>query len=574
MTDEKITAQVRSAVELRPEQVLALEAALSDKLGKPVRVEADVDAALLGGLHISAEGLVFDSSVKKRLGDMKHRASLRGADILESIQGYTPRLRAEEVGSVIQVGDGIVRVSGLRSAMSGELLAFANGARAIALNLDRDSIGAVLMGSDSLVKEGDEVRATGRVAEAPVGDALLGRVVDALGQPIDEKGSIPYSATRRIERVAPGVIERREVDTPLQTGIKAIDVLVPIGRGQRELIIGDRQTGKTALCVDTILNQKGKNVLCVYVAIGQKASTVARIVRTLTEHGAMAYTTVVAATASDSASLQYIAPYAGCAIAEEWMERGRDVLIVYDDLSKHAVAYRALSLLLRRPPGREAYPGDVFYLHSRLLERAACLSHARGGGTLTALPVIETLEGDISAYISTNVISITDGQIYLESELFHEGIRPAINPGFSVSRVGGAAQIPAMKKIAGPLRIELAQYRELAAFVQFGSDLSQDTLDRLKQGERIVEILKQPQYRPMPVERQVLILYVLTNRHLSDVYVENVQKFQTDFLDFIEERHGAIAGEIREKKEIDEALEERLKAAIAEFKEVTVPCHP
>ena len=562
MTDERTLARVLSAVELRPEQIAALEAALSHRLGKPVEVAAGVVPALLGGLYISVEGQVFDGSVKRRLEELKSRAKAK-----LPIEKYTPQLRAEEVGSVIQVGDGIVRVSGLQSAMSGELLEFAGGARAIALNLDRDSIGAVLMGSDSLVKEGDEVRATGRVAEVPVSDAMLGRVVNALGQPIDEKGDIPYEATRRIERVAPGVIERREVDTPLQTGIKAIDVLVPIGRGQRELIIGDRQTGKTALCVDTIINQKGKNVLCVYVAIGQKASTVARIVRTLTETGSMDYTTIVAATASDSASLQYIAPYAGCAIAEEWMEQGRDVLICYDDLSKHAVAYRALSLLLRRPPGREAYPGDVFYLHSRLLERAACLSEERGGGTLTALPVIETLEGDISAYISTNVISITDGQIYLESELFNDGIRPAINPGFSVSRVGGAAQIKAMKKIAGPLRIELAQYRELAAFVQFGSDLSQDTLDRLKQGERIVEILKQPQYKPMPVEQQVLILYVLTNRYLTDVYVENVQKFQADFLRFIDEQHADIAEEIRVKKEIGEALEERLRKAIGEFKE-------
>jgi len=397
---------------------------------------------------------------------------------------------------------------------------------------------------------------------------MLGRVVDALGRPIDQKGAVNASHQRKIERVAPGVIEREEIDTPLQTGIKAIDVLVPIGRGQRELIIGDRQTGKTALCVDTILNQAGKDVLCVYVAIGQKASTVSRIVNTLEENGAMDYTTIVAATASDSASLQYIAPYAGCAIAEEWMEQGRDVLIVYDDLSKHAVAYRALSLLLRRPPGREAYPGDVFYLHSRLLERAGRLSKARGGGSLTALPVIETLEGDISAYIPTNVISITDGQIYLETELFHDGIRPAINPGFSVSRVGGAAQIAAMKRIAGPLRIELAQYRELAAFVQFGSDLSQDTLDRLRQGERIVEILKQPQYRPMPVEKQVLILYVLTNRYLTDIPVEQVRKFQNDFLDYIDERHPAIPEEIRAKKIISEALEEQIKEAIDEFKQM------
>jgi len=391
-------------------------------------------------------------------------------------------------------------------------------------------------------------------------------VVNALGQPLDKKGAIAYTATRKIERIAPGVITRQEVSVPLQTGIKAIDALVPIGRGQRELIIGDRQTGKTAICLDTIINQKGKNVLCIYVAIGQKASTVARIIRTLTEHGAMEYTTIVSATASDSAPLQYIAPYAGCAMGEEWMEAGKDVLIVYDDLSKHAVAYRALSLLLRRPPGREAYPGDVFYLHSRLLERAACMSEAYGGGSLTALPIIETLEGDISAYISTNVISITDGQIYLETELFNDGIRPAINPGFSVSRVGGAAQTKAMKRIAGPLRIELAQYRELAAFAQFGSDLSKDTLERLRHGERIVEILKQPQYRPIPVDKQVLLLYVLINKHLSDVPVPKVREFEKDFLAFIDKYHGDITDEIKSTGDITPELENKINSAIETFK--------
>jgi len=547
---EKAQARVVSAVQMKPEQIAGLTAALSKRLGKPVEVLPEVDASLLGGLYIHVDGLVMDSTVRRQLRDPEG-----------------PKLRVTEVGTVIQAGDGIVRVQGLPGAMSGELLELDGDLQAIALNLDSDSIGAVLMGPDAQVREGGEVRATGRVAEVPVGDALLGRVVDALGRPIDDKGSIACKATRKIERVAPGVIERREIDTPLQTGIKAVDVLVPIGRGQRELIIGDRQTGKTALCVDTIINQKDKNVLCVYVAIGQKASTVARIVKTLEETGAMGYTAVVAATASDSPSLQYIAPYAGCAIAEEWMEQGHDVLIVYDDLSKHAVAYRALSLLLRRPPGREAYPGDVFYLHSRLLERAAAMSHARGGGSLTALPVIETLEGDIAAYIPTNVISITDGQIYLETELFNDGIRPAINPGFSVSRVGGAAQIKAMKRIAGPLRIELAQYRELAAFVQFGSDLSQDTLDRLRQGERIVEILKQPQYKPMPVEQQVLILYVLTNRHLSDIPVNQVRRFQNEFLAHIAESHSDITEEIREKQEISESLKQKLDDAIDGFKE-------
>ena len=488
------------------------------------------------------------------------------AEIKKQVKAFSSNLTATETGTVIQVGDGIVRVDGLQGAMNGELLELSGGAYAIALNLDSGSIGAVLMGSDTQVKEGDEVRATGSVAEVPVGEAMLGRMVNALGQPIDKKGEISFTATRRMERIAPGVITRREISEPLQTGIKAIDVLVPIGRGQRELIIGDRQTGKTALCIDTIINQKDKNVLCVYVAIGQKASTIARIAKTLSEKGAMEYTTIVAATASDSASLQYMAPYAGCAIAEEFMEAGKDVLIVYDDLSKHAVAYRALCLLLRRPPGREAYPGDIFYLHSRLLERAACMSEEYGGGSLTALPIIETLEGDISAYISTNVISITDGQIYLEAELFNDGIRPAINPGFSVSRVGGSAQVKAMRKIAGLLRIELAQYRELAAFVQFGSDLSKDTLERLNHGERIVEVLKQPQYSPMPVEKQVLMMYVLTNKYLSDVSTEQVQNFQRDFLTFIDEYHRDIADDIREKKDISEVTQQKIKTAVDEFK--------
>ena len=496
--------------------------------------------------------------------------------IKNRIKDYSPQISVTEVGTVAGVGDGIVRIAGLQGAMSGELLEISCGGNsggrnpgtinAIALNLDADGIGAVLMGSDSLVKEGDLVKSTGRVAEIPVGDGLLGRVIDPIGQPLDGKGNIKYISTRRIERLAPGVITRREVSTPLQTGIKAIDVLVPIGRGQRELIIGDRQTGKTAICLDAIINQKGKDVLCIYVAIGQKASNIARIVKTLTEKGAMEYTTVVAATASDSASIQYIAPYAGCAVGEEWMEAGKDVLIIYDDLSKHAVAYRTLSLLLRRPPGREAYPGDVFYLHSRLLERAACMSEEYGGGSLTALPVIETLEGDISAYISTNVISITDGQIYLETELFNDGVRPAINPGFSVSRVGGAAQIKAMKKIAGPLRIELAQYRELAAFVQFGSDLSRDTIERLEHGKRIVEVLKQPQYSPVPIEKQVLVLYLLTKKHLSDVPVENVRQFERDFLFFIDENHGDITAEIRKTGDISDKLEGKIKSAIQEFK--------
>lgn len=488
--------------------------------------------------------------------------------IKKQIKAYSSKLDVSEAGTVIQVGDGIARVYGLQGAMSGELLEFPGGLYGIALNLDEDSIGAVIMGSDTGIKEGDPVKLTGKMAQVPVGDAMLGRVVNALGQPIDEKGVIAADSYRPIEGSAPSVIMRREVNVPLQTGIKAIDSMVPIGRGQRELIIGDRQTGKTAICIDTIINQKDKDVLCVYVAIGQKASTVARIISVLKETGAMEYTTVVVSTASESASLQYITPYAGCAIGEEWMAQGKDVLVVYDDLSKHAVAYRALSLLLRRPPGREAYPGDVFYLHSRLLERAACMSREHGGGSLTALPVVETQEGDISAYIPTNVISITDGQIYLEAELFNDGVRPAINPGFSVSRVGGSAQITAMKKIAGPLRIEFAQYRELASFAQFGADLSQDTIERLNQGERIMEILKQPQYKPMPVEQQVLILYVLINRHLIDVKVSRVREFQRDFLVYVHQNKAFITEQIKETGEISKELESQIKDTIGEFKAV------
>ena len=426
--------------------------------------------------------------------------------IKEQIKNYETKLETSDVGTVIQVADGIARIHGLENAMQGELLEFPGEVYGMVMNLEEDNVGSVLLGDHKNINEGDIVKTTGRVVEVPVGDAMLGRVVNALGQPIDGKGPIATTKSRQIERVASGVISRKSVDTPLQTGIKAIDAMVPIGRGQRELIIGDRQTGKTAIAIDTIINQKGQGVNCVYVAIGQKASTVANIVKTLTEYGAMAYTTVVASTASDLAPLQYIAPYAGCAIGEEWMEEGKDVLVVYDDLSKHATAYRTLSLLLRRPPGREAYPGDVFYLHSRLLERAAKLSDELGGGSLTALPIIETQAGDVSAYIPTNVISITDGQIYLETEMFNSGFRPAVNAGLSVSRVGGAAQIGAMKKLASPIRVELAQYRELAAFSQFGSELDEDTRNQLAQGERIKEILKQPQYKPMPVEKQVVII--------------------------------------------------------------------
>lgn len=486
--------------------------------------------------------------------------------IKEQIKRYASELNVSDVGTVIQVADGIARVHGLENAMQGELLEFPGEVYGMVLNLEEDNVGAVLLGNHRNINEGDTVKTTGRVVEVPVGDAMLGRVVNALGQPIDGKGPVQTDRFRKIERVASGVITRKSVDTPLQTGIKAIDAMVPIGRGQRELIIGDRQTGKTAIALDTIINQKGQNVKCVYVAIGQKASTVANIVKTLEEYGAMQYTTVVVSTASDLAPLQYIAPYAGCAIGEEWMENGEDVLVVYDDLSKHATAYRTLSLLLRRPPGREAYPGDVFYLHSRLLERAARMSEEYGGGSLTALPIIETQAGDVSAYIPTNVISITDGQIYLETEMFNAGFRPAVNAGLSVSRVGGAAQIKAMKKIAAPIRVELAQYRELAAFSQFGSELDADTKEKLAQGERIKEVLKQPQYQPMPVQYQVIIIYAATNKYLLDVAVEDITRFEKELFEFLDTRYAEIPRAIAEEKVISEETEAALVKAIGEFK--------
>lgn len=486
--------------------------------------------------------------------------------IKEQIKRYASDMEVSDVGTVIQVADGIARIHGLENAMQGELLEFPGEVYGMILNLEEDNVGAVLLGDHRNINEGDTVKTTGRVVEVPVGDCMLGRVVNALGQPIDGKGPIQTDKYRQIERVASGVISRKSVDTPLQTGIKAIDSMIPIGRGQRELIIGDRQTGKTAIAVDTIINQKGQGVKCIYVAIGQKASTVANIVQTFEQYGAMDYTTVVAATASELAPLQYIAPYSGCAIGEEWMEKGEDVLVVYDDLSKHATAYRTLSLLLRRPPGREAYPGDVFYLHSRLLERAARLSDELGGGSLTALPIIETQAGDVSAYIPTNVISITDGQIFLETELFNAGFRPAINPGISVSRVGGSAQIKAMKKIAGPIRIDLAQYEELASFAQFGSELDADTTERLAQGARIKEMLKQPQYRPMPVEYQVIIIYAATRKHLIDIPVERVLEFEKGLFEFIATKYPEIPEAIKTEKVISDQTEEALVNAINEFK--------
>ena len=486
--------------------------------------------------------------------------------IKEEIKRYSSHMSVAEVGTVIQVADGIARIHGLEKAMQGELLEFPHGVRGMVLNLEEDNVGAVLLGDATNIEEGDIVKTTGTVVEVPVGDEMIGRVVNALGQPIDGKGPISSRKFRKIERVASGVIDRKSVDTPLQTGIKAIDSMVPIGRGLRELIIGDRQTGKTAIAIDTIINQKGQNVKCIYVAIGQKASTVANIVKTLEENGAMDYTTVVASTSSELAPLQYIAPYSGCAIGEEWMENGEDVLIIYDDLSKHATAYRTLSLLLRRPPGREAYPGDVFYLHSRLLERAARLSDELGGGSLTALPIIETQAGDVSAYIPTNVISITDGQIYLETEMFNAGFRPAVNAGLSVSRVGGSAQIKAMKKIAAPIRVELAQFRELASFAQFGSELDADTKEKLAQGERIREVLKQPQYAPVPVEYQVIILYAATRKHLLDIPTEKVLEFEEALFEYIKTKYPEIPESIKETRVLSDEAEQKLIQAIGECK--------
>jgi F-type H+-transporting ATPase subunit alpha len=486
--------------------------------------------------------------------------------IKQQIEGYGVRAKTEDVGYVLQSGDGIARIYGLENSMYGELLEFENGIRGMALNLEEDNVGCVLLGDAEGIKEGTAVKRTGKTVEVPVGKALIGRIVNPLGLPLDGKGEVATNKTRPIEFLAPGVIDRKKVNKPLQTGIMAIDSMIPIGRGQRELIIGDRQTGKTAIAIDTIINQKGKDVICIYVAIGQKASTIAGIVNTLEQFGAMEYTIIVSSTASEMATVQYIAPYAGCAMAEEFMYSDhKDVLIVYDDLSKHAVAYRAMSLLLRRPPGREAYPGDVFYLHSRLLERAAKLSDEMGGGSITALPIIETQAGDVSAYIPTNVISITDGQIFLESELFFSGQRPALNVGISVSRVGGDAQTKAMRKIAGPLRINLAQYRELAVFAQFGSDLDKATRDKLLQGERLMETLKQPLYATMPVADQVIVLYAATNKYLMDIEVKEVKKFNSELIRFMGDRYPQVAKSIEETGELKPDIDEMLKKGLDEF---------
>lgn len=490
--------------------------------------------------------------------------------IKERIKKYEKKMTLDNVGTVIQVGDGVATIYGLDRAMAGELLDMGKGIMGMAMNLEESTVGVSVMGDDTLIKEGDTVKLTGRIVEVPVGEELCGRVINALGEPLDGKGPIKTKKFRPIERLAPGVVDRQPVSEALQTGLKAIDAMVPIGRGQRELIIGDRQTGKTAIAIDTIINQKDSGVYCIYVAIGQKNSTVAQVIKTLEDSGAMDYTIIVSATASDPAPLQYIAPYSGCAIGEEFRDNGKHALIIYDDLSKHAVAYRQISLVLRRPPGREAYPGDIFYLHSRLLERAAKLNDKSGAGSLTALPIIETQAGDVSAYIPTNVISITDGQIYLESNLFHSGVRPAINVGLSVSRVGGSAQIKAMKKIAGSLRIDLAQYREKAAFSQFGSDLDKATQAQLNKGERLVEILKQNQYAPMPVEKQVVVIYIAVKNYLDGIPVDECGRFEEEFIDLLDTKYPTIFEKIKAEQVLSEETEEELKQALAEFKRMFV----
>ncbi len=496
------------------------------------------------------------------------RASEINEIIRKQIEKFEVGVTVSEVGTVIKVGDGIAEIHGLEKVMAGELLEFPHDVRGLALNLEEDKVGAVLFGDFQAIKEADLVKRTGRIMQVPVGEALIGRVVDALGNAIDDGGPIITDSFNAVERIAPGVVDRQPVKEPLQTGLKAIDAMVPIGRGQRELIIGDRQTGKTAVAVDTIINQKGKDVICIYVAIGQKASTVAQVVKTLQDHGAMDYTIVVKATASDPAAMQFLAPYSGAGLGEYFRDSGRHALTIYDDLSKQAAAYREISLLLRRPPGREAYPGDVFYLHSRLLERAAKLSDAKGGGSLTSLPIIETQAGDISAYIPTNVISITDGQIFLEADLFNSGIRPGINVGNSVSRVGGSAQIKAMKQVAGSLRLDLAQFRELQAFAQFGSDLDKATQSQLARGQRLTEILKQPQYQPMGVEKQVLVIWAATKGHVDDIAIEDVRRFEAELLHFVENSHPALLESIREKKALTDEITSDLDQALRDFKQL------
>ncbi len=578
-----IAVVLTTAKELTVSEKDTIAKVLEEKLGYRVYMETTVDPSIIGGSIIKAGDSIYDASVKRQMEKVSESMNKAGAEgqSLSNVASITDALsktvsetnlevNLEEVGIISKVGDGIATVTGLNSAMAGELVELKGGVSGMVQNLQEDTVGIVLMSGEATVKEGDIVRRTGRLMEVPVGDALLGRVVNPLGLPIDGKGDIKYDATRPIEAQSPGIADRKPVDVPLQTGIKAIDAMVPIGRGQRELIIGDRGTGKSAVAIDTIINQKGKGVICIYVAIGQKASTVARLTRTFEKYGATDYTIVVAATASDSAPLQYLAPYAGVTMAEYFMNQKKDVLCVYDDLSKHAVAYRAMSLLLRRPPGREAYPGDVFYLHSRLLERAARRNDAAGGGSITALPIIETLAGDVSGYIPTNVISITDGQIYLETDLFYSGIRPAINVGLSVSRVGGSAQIKAMKSVAGTLRLDLAQYRELAAFAQFGADLDKATKAQLDRGIRMTELLKQPQYAPLPVEKQVISLYAGTNGYVDDIPVADVNRFEAELFKYMDMNAPEVAKDILENKKITDTNEEALKAALTEFKKTFV----
>ena len=576
---ELLDVNVTTAKRLSAAEYQSISVILTEKLGREIFLNKKVDPSILGGIIVQVGDKVFDASALRKLKKME--VALNGIDeytkpealgdaLSNKLENYNVDADLEEVGIVEKIGDGIATVIGMKNAMAGELVELPHNVSGMVLNLNPDSVGIVLMGGETKIKEGDVVRRTGRIMEVPVGENLLGRVVSAIGDPIDGKGEIAAAERRPVESPAHGIADRKSVDTPLQTGIKCIDALVPIGRGQRELIIGDRGTGKTAVAIDTIINQKGLGVICIYVAIGQKASNIARIVRTLEQHGAMEYTIIVAATAADSAPLQYLAPYAGVTMAEYFMDQGKDVLCVYDDLSKHAVAYRAMSLLLRRPPGREAYPGDVFYLHSRLLERAAKLNDELKGGSITALPIIETLAGDVGGFIPTNVISITDGQIFLESELFYSGIRPAINSGLSVSRVGGAAQIKAMKQVAGTLRLDLAQFRELAAFAQFASDLDKATKAQLDRGQRLTEVLKQGQYSPLSVEKQVMAIYLGTKGYLDDVAVKDVTRCEKEFLDFMEANHPEVGGDIIKTKKITDENEEALKKAIAEFKETFV----
>ena len=582
-TNGIIAVVLTTAKELTVSEKDAVAKVIGDKLGYQVYMETTVDPSIIVGSILKAGDQVYDASVKRQMEKVSAAMAKAGmggqsledpasitASLTETVKETKLDVDLEEVGIIEKVGDGIATVKGLKHAMAGELVELKGGVSGMVQNLLPDSVGVVLMGGETTVREGDILRRTGRLMEVPVGEGLLGRVVNPLGQPIDGKGEIHYAATRPVEAQSPGIADRKSVDVPLQTGIKAIDALVPIGRGQRELIIGDRGTGKSAVAVDTIINQKNTGVICIYVAIGQKASTIARLSRTLEKYGAKDYTIIVAATAAQSAPLQYLAPYAGVTMGEYFMDQGKDVLCIYDDLSKHAVAYRAMSLLLRRPPGREAYPGDVFYLHSRLLERAARRNEQAGGGSITALPVIETLAGDVGGYIPTNVISITDGQIYLETDLFYAGIRPAINVGLSVSRVGGSAQIKAMKSVAGTLRLDLAQYRELAAFAQFGSDLDKATKAQLDRGLRMTELLKQPQYKPYPVEKQVISLYAGSKGYIDDLPVQDVTRFEAELLKYVDNSTPEIGADIIKNKKITDANEEALKKVLDDFKQTFV----